>query len=172
MDKSLLIREINEKISTKEKWICVSRARRFGKTMALEMLAAYYTKGIHTQTLFDELAIAKNADFFRHLNTHNVICINFSEYFNRAISVKEGIQRLSKLLIQDLKKAYPGVLEDETDLVLSLDMICQIKDEKFIFLIDEWDAVFRERRGKAEEQEEFLNYLRSLIKDRTKVELV
>ena len=42
VDKSLLIDFVNEKLSTKEKWICVSRPRRFGKTMALEMLAAYY----------------------------------------------------------------------------------------------------------------------------------
>ncbi len=49
VDKSLLIDFVNEKLSTKEKWICVSRPRRFGKTMALEMLAAYYTRGIHTE---------------------------------------------------------------------------------------------------------------------------
>lgn len=49
VDKSLLIDFVNEKLSTKEKWICVSRPRRFGKTMALEMRAAYYTRGIHTE---------------------------------------------------------------------------------------------------------------------------
>ena len=88
VDKTMLIREMNEKLSTKEKWVCVSRARRFGKTMALEMLAAYYTKGIYPAHLFEGLKIEKDPTFSRHLNKHNVILINFNEYFNKTVSVE------------------------------------------------------------------------------------
>ena len=172
VDKTMLIREINEKLSTKEKWVCVSRARRFGKTMALEMLAAYYTKGIRSSQLFAGLNIEKEPTFSRHLNNHNVIWVNFNDYFNRSCSVTEGIERISRFLIQDLKNAYPGVIEAETDAVLCLDMVYQIKGEKFIFLIDEWDSIFRERRGKKQEQEQFLDFLRTLFKDKGYVELV
>lgn len=83
VDKTGLIEEINEKISTKEKWVCVSKPRRFGKTMALEMLAAYYTKGIHTEQLFLPLHAAKGKTFKQHLNAHNVILVNFNDYFNK-----------------------------------------------------------------------------------------
>lgn len=172
VDKTMLIREMNEKLSTKEKWVCVSRARRFGKTMALEMLAAYYTKGIYPAHLFEGLKIEKDPTFSRHLNKHNVILINFNEYFNKTASVEEGIERLSQFLIQDLKNAYPGVIDKETDAALCLDMVCQIKSEKFIFLIDEWDSIFRERRGETQEQERFLDFLRTLFKDKSYVELV
>ena len=48
VDKSMLIQTISEKILTKEKWVCLSRPRRFGKTMAVEMLAAYYTCLLYT----------------------------------------------------------------------------------------------------------------------------
>lgn len=73
VDKSQLIAFLNNKISTKEKWICVSRPWRFGKTFALEMLDAYYTKGGgSTEELFHGLQISQSIEFYRHLNQHNV----------------------------------------------------------------------------------------------------
>lgn len=173
VDKSMLIELMNQKIGTKEKWICVSRPRRFGKTMALEMLAAYYTKGITTDTLFDALDIKKNSSFsyYQHLNSHNVIYINFNDFFEN-VSVSEGIAAISERLIKDLRQAYPELIDEEKDLVLCLDMIQQICGERFIFLIDEWDCVFRFRREKVKEQTEFLSFLKVLFKDKPYVELV
>lgn len=172
VDKTRLIEETNKRISTKEKWICVSRPRRFGKTMALEMLAAYYTKGFSSEELFRGLEAENCKTYYKHLNAHNVISINFNDYFDNKSCLKEGIDRMSERLINDLDNAYPGIINGETDLTLCLDMICQIKGEKFIFLIDEWDCVFRVRRGKKEEHEEFLGFLRLLFKDKQYVELV
>ena len=172
VDKTRLIEETNKRISTKEKWICVSRPRRFGKTMALEMLAAYYTKGLSTEALFSGLAAENCKTFYKHLNSHNVICINFSDYFDNKCSLQEGICRMASRLISDLNNAFPGIINGETDLTLCLDMIFQMTGEKFIFLIDEWDCVFRVRRGKKEEHEEFLGFLRLLFKDKPFVELV
>lgn len=172
VDKSMLIDEINRKLSTKEKCICVSRPRRFGKTSILEMLGAYYTKGTSSEDLFKGLAAESCKTFYKHLNAHNVISINFSDYFDNSCDFKEGIARLSGRLIKDLNNAYPGVIGEESDLSLCLDMVFQIKGEKFIFLIDEWDCVFRVRRGKKDEHEEFLSFLRLLFKDKSYVELV
>lgn len=76
----MLIQTINEKISTKEKWVCLSRPRRFGKTMAVEMLAAYYTLGLNTDFLFEKLQIKSVSTYYEHLNAHNVIMINFNDY--------------------------------------------------------------------------------------------
>lgn len=172
VDKSLLIDEVNKRIGTKEKWICVSRPRRFGKTMALEMLAAYYTKGLESTDLFHNLAISQMDSFSRHLNAHNVIFINFNDYFDDRHSVDEGIARLSQRIIHDLNTAYPGVIADDADLPLSLDMVSQATGEKFIVLIDEWDCVLRIKKGNAKEQETFLNFLRLIFKDKFYLELV
>ena len=102
VDKSMLIEAVADKISTKEKWICVSRPRRFGKTMALEMLSAYLTRGVDADRLFDNLKIKNTVCYYKHLNTHNVICINFNDYFEN-FSVTEGIAKISERLIHDLR---------------------------------------------------------------------
>ena len=172
IDKSALIDLVNSKLATKEKWICVSRPRRFGKTMALEMLAAYYTKGIHSEDLFKSLSIANFHSFYRHLNSHNVVQLNFSEFFDSVTSANEGIAKLTWQIISDLKQDYPDLPDDVKELPLAFDMIQQAHGEKFIFLIDEWDAIFRLRKGKKAEHAEFLNFLKLLFKDKTYVELV
>lgn len=96
--------------------------------------------------------------------------INFNDYFEDT-TVEEGIQKITDGIIADLKQAYPEILVDEKDLVLCLDIIEQVKNEKFIFLIDEWDCVFRIHKGRTKEQEKFLSFLRRLFKDKSYVEL-
>ena len=123
VDKSMLIEIVSDKISTKEKWICVSRPRRFGKTMALEMLSAYYTQGMDSDFLFDNLKIKNTVGYNKHLNAHNVVCINFNDYFENH-TVKEGIKIISERLVHDLKLTYPSILKEEkavayTHLVIS-----------------------------------------------------
>lgn len=177
VDKSLLLDFINNKISTKEKWICVSRPRRFGKTMALEMLAAYYSKSADADSLFEGLNIKKTLNYYKHLNCHNTIFINFNDIFEKAVCVKDGLKELYIRLLEDLNAEYPGIIPDSYRenyqfLPWVFDMIQQETNEKFIFLIDEWDCVFRFHKGKKEEQEEFLSFLKQLFKDKTYVELV
>lgn len=172
VDKTGLIEEVNRRIATKEKWICVSRPRRFGKTMVLEMLAAYYTKGIRTEELFRGLKAMDGRTFYKHLNAHNVIYVNFNDYFGKKQSAAEGIRAFSSNMIKDLNHAFPDMLGEEDNLPLCLDMICQMTGEKFIFLADEWDCIFRIRKDKRDEQEEFLEFLRALFKDKTYFELV
>lgn len=172
VDKSLLIDVLNSRISTKDKWVCVSRPRRFGKTMNLEMLSAYYTKGSQNDDLFKGLKIKEKRSYYQHLNHHNVICMNFSEFFDNEKTANDGIGILSERLKKDLDKAFPGIIDEREELTLCLDRIEQSTGEKFIFLIDEWDSLLRLRKGKRQEQEEFLNFLRVLFKDKSYVELV
>lgn len=172
IDKSQLILFTNSKLSTKEKWICVSRPRRFGKTFALEMLDAYYTKNGNAEGVFDGLAVRQSVEFYRHLNKHNVVSINFAKYFENYSPCDGGIALLSRHLMEDLKQEYADIVEDGMDLSLAFDAIQQEKGEKFIFLIDEWDSIFRYRKGKKREQEELLGFLKDLFKDRAYVELV
>lgn len=122
--------------------------------------------------MFRGLRAMEGRTFYKHLNAHNVVCVNFSDYFGKDRSTRQGIVSFSSNIIKDLNHAFPGILEDTEDLALCLDMICQVTGEKFIFLVDEWDCIFRLRRGKREEHEEFLEFLRTLFKDKTYLELV
>ena len=63
VDKTGLITYTNSVIHTQQKCICVSRPRRFGKSMAANMLSAYYSRGCDSRKMFSELKIAKSADF-------------------------------------------------------------------------------------------------------------
>ena len=59
VDKSGLISITNERINSEQKYICVSRPRRFGKSLNLGMLAAYYVKGQNSHELFNDLDAEK-----------------------------------------------------------------------------------------------------------------
>ena len=172
VDKSKIITFINSKISTKEKWICVTHPRRFGKSMVVEMLASYYTKGCKAEELFRGLKVKEDPSFYQHLNKHNVIYMNFSGYFENTIGSDGGIEKLSENLLHDLKEEYPGLLDEKMELPLALDMVQQVTGSKFIFLIDEWDTIFRFQKNEKAKQEQFLGFLKLLFKDRTYVELV
>ena len=104
IDKSELIRYTNELIYTEQRFICVSRPRRFGKSMAANMLAAYYSRNCDSKEMFGKYKIASDADFEKHLNKYNVIHINMLDFINRRKTVSESIDYLSKRLIHELKK--------------------------------------------------------------------
>ena len=82
VDKSGLISVINQRIKTQQKYICVSRPRRFGKSLNLGMLAAFYSKGCNSHELFDNLAISCDKAYEDHLNRYNVLSeyAGFPEY--------------------------------------------------------------------------------------------
>ncbi len=76
IDKSLLINQCNSVLGSEDSYLCVTRPRRFGKTLAISMLNAYYSKGANSKELFDKLAISKDSTYEEHLNKHNVIWID------------------------------------------------------------------------------------------------
>ncbi len=82
VDKSGLISVINQRIKTKQKYICVSRPRRFGKSLNLGMLAAYYSKGCDSHELFDNLEISQSEKYSEHLNQYNVIYLNMQRFLS------------------------------------------------------------------------------------------
>lgn len=144
--------------------------------MNLEMLAAYYTKNVDSEELFQGLQITKTLTYYKHLNKHNTIQINMADYIEKYETVFEGIFALSRHLIHDLQVEFPGILQNspltvENEPTLALDIIHQKTGEKFIFLIDEWDCVFRLKKEKKIEQEKFLSFLKLLLKDKSYVEL-
>ena len=78
VDKTGLLKYTNEVIGTEQNRICVSRPRRFGKSMAADMISAYYDKSCDSKELFDGYRISKEAGYERHLNQYRVIHLDIS----------------------------------------------------------------------------------------------
>ena len=171
VDKTMLIGFTNKVIGTSQKHICVSRPRRFGKSIAENMLVAYYSKGCDSDELFSRFKISKAPDYKKHLNQYNVIHVDIQN-FSKYTDIAKMIGRLTQELIFDIKLAFPEcALFDESDLVRSLkDIFAQTK-QKFIFIIDEWDCIFRIYKNDGAAQKVYLDFLRDLLKGQPYVAL-
>ncbi|MGL5067354.1 MAG: AAA family ATPase [Sarcina sp.] len=167
IDKSEIISEINGRIDTTSGYICVTRPRRFGKTSVVDMLGSYYGKG-ETKEVFDKLNISEERSYEEHLNKYNVIRISFNHLSDRVDSYQDYIGRVQKLLTDDLYEAYPKLRGTE---FLGVTDMLKATEDRFIFLIDEWDYIFNNNLFK-ENQNNYLEFLRNLLKDRPYVMLV
>ena len=172
IDKTGLVNYTNSVLHTMQKYICVSRPRRFGKSIAANMLTAYYSKGSHAEQLFLPFEISKSEGFRTYLNQYNTIFVNMQEILSRSKNVHELIERFSRLIIRDLKMEYPDVdYFDMTDVIECMQDIYAQKKQVFIIIIDEWDCIFREYKEDKEAQEKYLDFLRDLLKDKAYIHL-
>ena len=143
VDKTGLMKYTNSIVDTLQSCVCVSRPRRFGKSMAADMLTAYYSKGCDSRELFSSLEIAKDENFEEHLNKYDTIFLNMQEFLSRSSNVKELLERVEGKVIRELKKQYPDVeLYDENDLAETMQDIFAESECPFIVIIDEWDCLF------------------------------
>ena len=171
VDKTGLIAYTNRYLSTTEKYICVSRPRRFGKSMALGMLAAYYSLGCDSKELFKGTKIENDPSFREHLNRYDVIFLNM-QHFLICAKDRTVTDYLEEMVIREIRKVY-GELFSEQETILStvLEQIYAETGRKFIFLIDEWDCIMRERQEAEDMQKQYLDFLRNLLKDQPYVAL-
>lgn len=172
VDKTELIACTNQYIKTPQKFICISRPRRFGKSMAAYMLAAYYGKDCDSSELFAPYKIAKTEEYQKHLNKYNVIMLNIQDFLSVTNSVDEMLLFLQKRVIKEVKREYPNIIdEDESVLSFALEDLYSGTKESFIFIIDEWDCILRDNRYSADDQKKYLDFIRNLLKDKTYVAL-
>ena len=186
VDKSGLISVINHRLKTKQKYICVSRPRRFGKSLNLEMLAACYSKGCDSRRPFNNLAISRTKSYAEYLNKYNVVYLNMQDFLSISKSVEEMIEILTECLMIDFEYCFPDVkLYPRFDLSYNLKRIYEstkkvtVEDnggsvteyEPFVFLIDEWDCIMRENMDNKDAQKTYLDFIRNLLKDKPYVAL-
>ena len=165
IDKSGLIGVVNQTLFTRQKFTCVTRCRRFGKSMAAEMLAAYYDHSCDSRALFEDLQIASNLTFEEHLNKYPVIYLDMTKFITRFRN-DSIVNHIQEELKKDVQKAYPQVpLHDDDDFMDYLQRISIETGEYFVFIIDEWDAICREFGSKPQVMDEYLNLLRRMFKD-------
>ena len=172
VDKTELIQYTNRVFNTMQQNVCVSRPRRFGKSVTANMLAAYYSRGCQSEKLFDGLKIKEDSSFSKYLNKYNVFFINMQEFLSRSKTVEKMVLRLNRILMRDLKQEYPDVdYFDEEDLAESMQDVYQQTGCPFVIIIDEWDCIFREYKSDKEAQEQYLDFLRDFLKDKSYIHL-
>lgn len=170
VDKTGLIKLTNASIGQYwKKRIVVSRPRRFGKTMALAMLRAYYSCGCDSRNLFHGLLIEQDPSFEEHLNKHNVISLDIQGLYRKAHEMRRldtFPQFISETVNAELKNLFPNEVQGkESSLALALAAIHSASNSSFIFLLDEWDVVYREEKLNVKLKKDYTDFLVSLFKD-------
>lgn len=166
VDKSLLIDFVNGTLGTNQKLICCSRPRRFGKSYAATMLCAYYDKSCDSRELFDSLEISRTTGYETHLNKYNVIYLDITTFCDNVKDRSKIIETIHKKVIEELTEYFSIETESET-IPFVLDEITNYCGERFYFIIDEYDAVYRQFKDDYVLQEEYVAFLRGLFKSPT-----
>ncbi len=172
VDKSSILTKLNESINTGNNYICITRPRRFGKTVMTNLISSYYAKGLDSAEIFDKLKVADIEDYKQHLNQHNVISLYMSEQPRVCNDVNDYLAYHEHKILKDLEKSYPHCeLDMETELWDALNDIFYETRERFIFIVDEWDSFFHSDFYTEEGAKSYLTFLRNLLKDKPYVEL-
>ena len=168
VDKSELISKLNKLVGSSKQYVCITRPRRFGKSLNALMLASYYSNNFDTKETFDKLNISKSPSYKEHLNKHNVIFMSFNTNTYKFKSYEEYLNYFESNLISDIIEYCPDV--NPNDLLSDMLNTAYEKTGKgFIFIIDEWDYIF-DMNFSDDEKINFLDYLSNLLKDRSYVE--
>ena len=145
VDKTSLIPLVNATINTESRYSCVTRCRRFGKSMAAKMLCAYYDKSCDSRELFVGLKAEQDKSFETFLNRFYVLYLDVTSFTARPELRKNIVRNIQDKMTNELKKTFPDVeYDDNSDLMDVLSSIHQSTGEQFFFIIDEWDAICRE----------------------------
>lgn len=164
VDKSGLITVINGLINTEHSFSCVSRCRRFGKSMAAKMLYAYYDHSCDSRSLFADLAIASDPTFEQHLNKYPAIYLDMTDFVTR-FHDEHIVAHIDSELKKDISEVYPDVkINESDDLMNTLIRIFEHTEKPFIFIIDEWDAICREFKSGTLAMDEYVTWLRRMFK--------
>ena len=122
VDKTFLIKELLKTTATKV--TLITRPRRFGKTMAMSMLATYFDIRENSQDLFDGLEISKETDLCKEwMNQWPVVFLSLKDI--DGLNFEDAYERLV-VQISNLYKNYTYLLEydkiDPDDRQIFLDL--------------------------------------------------
>ncbi len=167
VDKTGIISAVVPRIGTPRRYICITRPRRFGKTINARTLACFLSRGLDAADLFDGLEVSKDEQAMKHLGTHDVIYIDFSKQPFGCKNYEQYICEITDGIISDLRELYPQacISEDEQDLFFALEVAYNKANASFCFVMDEWDSMFFDDIFSAEDQSKYLKFLKQLLKD-------
>ena len=173
VDKSEMLKELFPFVKAGNKHICLTRPRRFGKTIMANMVASFFTKACDTKVLFDQLAIAKDPEYDVYRNQYDMVHISFNDVPRNCRSYEQYISRIEERLLKDLQREFPDVEFNMEDAVWDAFMTLYMEhpEIQFIFVLDEWDFIFHQDFVTETDKKAYLVFLRSLLKDRPYVRL-
>jgi hypothetical protein len=167
VDKTMLISQLNKFIDEGNQYICVSRPRRFGKTIASNMLCAYYSKGCDSREMFSKLKIAKAKNFEQYLNKLNYIKIDVASEYQNAINKPNWLVKLANMVKMEFQQQFPTIdftySESIADCIVRVN---SITGERFVIILDEYDCLVRDQFG-TEVFNDYLEFLNGLFKSDT-----
>jgi hypothetical protein len=165
VDKSGLITVVNKTLFTERRFSCISRCRRFGKSMAAKMLYAYYDHSCDSHSLFADLQIASDPQFEQHLNKYAAIYLDMTDFVSQYRGDVSIVEKIDAALIDDLSEAYPDVPVKQGDCLMDYLLRVSIeKGDQFVFIIDEWDAICREFAPGTKAMDNYVSWLRRMFK--------
>ena len=167
VDKTMMIDVVNRFIDKGNNYLCVSRPRRFGKTLAGNMLCAYYSRGCDSRELFAPYKIAAVPDFTEKLNKYHVIKIDINSEYQNTQNKASLLKRLTSKIKREMAVEFPLVSFYEEDTLAECILnVYSATGETFIILLDEYDALVREQASEDLFQE-YLSFLNGLFKSDT-----
>ena len=165
VDKSLIIHELNQLLNTEDAFVCVARPRRFGKSMAANMLAAYYSKNANSRPLFEKLKIAQAPDFETYLNAFHVIHIDVNACYSNSNHDENIVPLFTANVRRDMKKLFPDCGIDDSDALDDCIMkVYEETGEQFVMILDEYDVLVREQ-VKSSIFDPYLAFLNGMFKN-------
>lgn len=171
VDKSGLISAVLPKLGTENRFACITRPRRFGKTVNATMLACFLARDLDASPLFEGLEVSNDAWAMSHLGAHDVIFIDFSALPTADASYEDYIGAIERGVITDLRERFPGIGITENSLASALDSLFALTGQVFCFVMDEWDSMIFNPRFTEDDRAHFLMFLKQLLKSKPYVEL-
>ena len=165
VDKSMILHELNLLLNTEDRFVCVARPRRFGKTMAGNMIAAYYSKKANSRTILEMLKIAQTDDFETYLNAFNVIKIDVNGFYSNSNHDEDIVPLFTERVREELADQYPdcGIKEDDA-MDRCIERVYAKTGEQFVVILDEYDVLVREQ-VKASIFNPYLAFLNGMFKN-------
>ena len=165
VDKSSLIPLINAMLNSENRYSCVTRCRRFGKSMAAKMLCAYYDKSCDSRELFRGLEAERDASFGTFLNKYYVISIDMTDFTTKYRGERNIVKLIQHEIMDEVLEIFPEIkLKERDDLMDILYRISESTGERFFMIIDEWDAILREMGTDEFITTSYVDLLRRLFK--------
>lgn len=181
VDKTEMIRYLNSVVNTSQRFVSVSRPRRFGKTMAADMICAYYDREADSRELFEKRKLAKSAlvksggsdnAWDGYLGQFDVIRLVMTDFMEDGESVQDMLDYLTEEVVDELRECYPDIrFGNRIKLRTVMNKIYGKTKRQFVVVIDEWDAIFRAWKEDEAGQARYLDFLRDLMKDKPYIAL-
>ncbi len=173
VDKTNMISELIPLVENGNSNLCITRPRRFGKSVMANMIASFFQKGIDSSSVFNQLQISQDVKYEKHRNQHDVIYIDFSKTPRRCQSYDQYINWIEDGLIKDLMEKFPDVpMEQTMSSWEALDTVFHYKNGKrFIFVLDEWDSIFHKKFITEDDCKDYIDFLAGMFKGQGYVEL-